>query len=182
MTWPLRNWEWTGIQAKGKARDFLQVAAKSQTFSSQKQELQAVLTCGHYQHSTLTLFFWGFLGVISLTVYWVETLFKAAKTLSTDQEYCVTCSTTELWVLLVKNLVVPALEDCRWADTPISLLPRDTFIWGSSSSTRDLRRLEQRNLKTKLTFAQCSCVLKPWSCGMKRTSTVATGQQVTISP
>lgn len=53
----------------------------------------------------------------------------------------ITCNTTELWVLLVKIRVFPALQDCKWEESPISLLARHSFMCWSSSSTRDLKDL-----------------------------------------
>lgn len=132
-----------------------------------------MLACGHCQHSTQTFlrlrndkygnFFILFFFFLSTGILFCIQNSQYISILT--QQYSITCNTTELWVLLVKNLVVPVFEDCRWADTPISLLPRDTFIWGSSSSTRDLRRWEQRNFTTKPISIKCSCILKPQSSG-----------------
>lgn len=63
----------------------------------------------------------------------------------------ITCNTTELWVLLVKMRVFPALEECKWEESPISQLPRDSFKCWSSSSTRDLKDvLNEKKRKMKM--------------------------------
>lgn len=81
--------------------------------------------------------------VHNLSLYWHPTPHKPEcflKPLNTRKRTVYnTCNTTELWVLLVKMRVAPALEDCKWDERPISLLPRDNFMCWSSSSTRDLR-------------------------------------------